>query len=182
MAIFLITGASGSGKTSIAQMIQKSGTWQECISTTTRPMRDGEVEGKTYYYVDKEQFEAMYENGEFAEKVEYDGNLYGITKKEIERVMSKGRHVFIIVEYNGYLQIKEQYPEAIGIFLYMDKEDCMANMLLRGDSLEKATARINTYDEEIVNRKYFDYVIKNVRGKMVSTVQIIRGIITQYTP
>ena len=180
MAIFLITAPSGAGKTSIAQMIQRQGKWDECISHTTREKRDGEIEGKTYYYLSRERFEAMYANGEFAEKVEYDGNLYGISKKEIERVMGKGKHVFIIVEYNGYLQIKEQYPEAIGIFLYMSKEDCMANMLLRGDTLEKAQKRIATYDEEMVNREHFDYVVKNVRGKMVSTNYILNGIISQY--
>lgn len=181
MAIFTITAPSGAGKTSIAQMIQRQGVWDECISHTTRPMRDGEVNGETYYFVFKKEFEEMVTYDEFAEQVEYDGNYYGVSNEEIERVMEKGKHVFIIVEYSGYLQIKEQYPESVGIFIYMSKEDCMANMLLRGDSLEKAISRISTYDEEIENRKHFDYVIKNVRGKMASITSIIHGIISQYS-
>lgn len=181
MAIFVITAPSGTGKTSIAQMIQRQGLWEECISNTTRKPRDGEIEGKTYYFTNINRFEKMYENGEFAENVEYGGNLYGITHKEIERVMSKGKHVYIIAEYNGYEQIKELYPDAIGIFLYMNKEDCMANMLLRGDSLANALNRISTYDEEMENRDKFDYVIKNVRGKMVSTAGIIGNIVHQYS-
>jgi guanylate kinase len=180
MAIFTITAPSGAGKTSIAQMIQAQGKWDECISCTTRDMREGEVNGVTYYFLQEDEFADTYQMGEFAEYVEYDGNYYGITKREIERVLEKGKHVFIIVEYNGYTQIKEQYPDSVGIFLYMSKEDCMANMLLRGDSMENATKRIKKYDKEMANKKQFDYAIKNVRGKMASTVRIINGIISQY--
>lgn len=180
MAIFLITAPSGAGKTSIAQMIQRQGGWEECISHTTRDMREGEENGKTYYFISKEQFLHFDKLGAFAEKVEYDKNYYGISKDEIERVMEKSKHVYVIVEYEGYKQMKDIYPDAVGIFLYMSKEDCMANMLLRGDSLANAEDRISRYDEEIKNRVHFDYVIKNVRGKMVSTTHIIHGIISQY--
>lgn len=182
MAIFIITAPSGSGKTSLAQIIQMRNIWDECISNTTRPMRDGELEGKTYYFTDIHKFKEMRDNNEFAEQVNYGGNLYGITHKEIERVMSKGRHVYIIAEYNGYKQIKELYPNAIGIFLYMSKEDCMANMLLRGDSLTNALNRISTYDDEMKNRDKYDYVIKNVRNRKDFTVKALEGIIEQYSP
>lgn len=174
MTLFLITAPSGAGKTTIASKIKK---WGECISHTTRPMRDGEVEGVTYYYVNKGQFEAMDSFDEFVETVEYDGNSYGLTKVEVERVMSKNLHAYVIVEHNGYKQIKEKYPDAVGIFLHMSKEDCMANMLLRGDSLDKALARIAKYDEEMKNRDDYDYVIKNVRGKDGNVATIIENII-----
>lgn len=180
MGIFLITGASGSGKTSIAHEIKKHGCWNECISHTTRPMRDGEKDGETYYFINRKTFEEKYKAGEFAERVEYHGNYYGISKHEIERVLSNGKNVFIIVEYNGYKQIKEIYPNAIGIFLYMSKEDCMINMLLRGDKLEKAQERITSYDEEVKNRGEYSYVIKNVRGKIEYTIGILKWIIKSY--
>lgn len=180
MAIFLLTAPSGAGKTTIAQNIQNRGYWDECISHTTREMREGEVDGKTYYYVSKDEFKQMFDNGEFAEQVSYDGNYYGIAKSEIERVLSKGKHVLVIVEYGGYLQMKEKYPNAIGIFMYMSKEDCLANMLLRGDSLEKAMKRIETYDKEMANRLDYDYIIKNVRDKQSHTESIITSIASQY--
>lgn len=182
MAIFLITGASGSGKTTIAQEMQKLGYWDECISHTTRDMREGEVDGKTYYFINRPKFEDMLSNGEFAENVTYDGNCYGITKKEIERVMRDNhKDVFVIVEYDGYLQMKEHYPDAIGIFLYMSKEDCLANMLLRGDSIDKALKRIERYDDEMKNRNEYDYVIKNVRNRQNQTINVIVNIIMQYS-
>lgn len=181
MAIFLMTAPSGAGKTTLAQRLQKLGVWQECISHTTRPMRNGEVEGVTYYYIDEKSFLESVKDDLFAEHVRYDGHFYGISKNEIERVIGKGNHVFIIVNYDGYQQVKNAYPDAVGIFIHMSKEDCMANMLLRGDKIEKATSRIEKYNEEMKNRHDFDYVIKNVRGKQSSTEVILYNIVKQYS-
>lgn len=181
MSVFLITAPSGAGKTTLAQSLQKNRYWEECMSHTTRPMRDGEAEGVTYYYIDEKSFLESVKGGHFAEHVKYDGHFYGISKREIERVMGKGGHVFIIVNYDGYEQVKEAYPDAVGIFIHMSKEDCLANMLLRGDKIEKAMDRIKTYDEEMKNRHDYDYVIKNVRGKQSSTETILRAIVNQHS-
>jgi guanylate kinase len=180
MAIFLITAPSGAGKTSVMNNVRAYVDLGECISHTTRPMRDGEEEGKTYYYVSREDFIKSHDNGEFAEKVEYDGNLYGISKEEIDRVLKKYKDIYIIVDFNGYKQVKEAYPDAVGIFLHMTKEDCMANMLLRGDTLAQATVRISTYEKEMMNRYSFDYVIKNIRGKQDITARVIANIVKQH--
>lgn len=179
MAIFLITAPSGAGKTTLVHELKRLKIWEECISHTTRPMRDGEKDGVTYYFMEDGDFADSIELGEFAEYVEYDGHAYGVSKKEIERVLSKNKHVAIIVEYNGYLQIKEKYPDAIGIFVHMSKEDCLANMLLRGDSIEKALKRISTYEKEMKNKGEYDYVVKNVRNRQEYTVSVIRAIISQ---
>jgi guanylate kinase len=183
MAIFLITAPSGAGKTSVMNYVKTyilPTELGECVSHTTRDMREGEVEGETYYFISREYFREMYEEGEFVEVVIYDDNLYGITEEEIKRVQKKYNHVYIIVEFNGYQQIKEIFPDAVGIFLHMSKEDCMANMLLRGDSIKKAEVRISTYEQEMLNRHSYDYVVKNVRGKQDETARIIAGIIRQY--
>lgn len=182
MAIFLITGASGSGKTTLAQEMQERELWQECISHTTRPMRknQGEKDGVTYYFVTEETFEKKLSNGEFAENVVYDGNKYGISHKEIERVVGNGKHVFVIADYDGFSQLKDKYPEAVSVFLYMTKEDCMLNMLQRGDKVEKAITRINLYDEEMKHRGEYDYVIKNVNGKQEEVISVLSSIVVQY--
>lgn len=180
MTLFIITGASGSGKTSLSGRVASQRYWVECKSHTTRSPRVGEADGETYYFITKEKCKEMLNNDEFAEFVEYDGNNYGISKEEIKDKMKQSKHVFIIAEYNGYKQLKKLYPDAVGIFINSTKEQCMANMLLRGDSLEKATKRINTYDEEVSHKGEFDYVVKNVRDKSKYSVDILCNIINQY--
>lgn len=180
MTIFLITAPSGAGKTTLAQRIMRDGRWTECISHTTRAKRNGEAYGETYYFISELKFNEMSEQGEFAESVTYNGKNYGVSKAEIERVTKDKKHVFIIVEYDGYKQIKKQYPNAVGIFIHMSKEDCMANMLLRGDKLGYASERIKLYDSEMRNRDEYDYVVKNVRNKQTFTENIIKNIISQY--
>ena len=177
--VYIITAPSGAGKTTIAQAIAKAGDWTECISHTTRKIRDGEQHGKTYYYVDVPTFNTMKANDELAENLKYNGNLYGISKAEIERVTNTGRDVFIIAEYHGYLQIKDIYPNAIGIFIHMSKEDCLANMLLRGDKINDALERVSFYDDEMKDVVDYDYVIRNVRDKRFETENIIKSIIRQ---
>jgi len=178
--IFLITAPSGAGKTTLAQSLAKRDLWKECISHTTRPMREGEVDGVTYYFVSREKFESLEKDNYFAEKVEYNGNLYGVSHAEIDSVLNEDKHVFIIVENDGYNQIKRKYPDSIGIFIHMSKEDCMANMLLRGDKLKDALERIELYNEEMEKSIEYDYVIRNVRDKKFETENVIRSIISQY--
>ena len=183
MAIFIITGPSGSGKTSLAQEMQDRELWQECISHTTRPMRkdQGEKEGVTYYFITEEVFNKKLENGEFAESVEYNGNQYGVSHAEIKRVTGNGKHVFVIAENDGHNQIKELYPDAVSIFLYMSKEDCLMNMLQRGDKADKAIDRINLYSDEVANKGNYDYAIKNVYGKKEEVISVLSCIVVQYS-
>ena len=181
MTLFVITGASGSGKTAIAQDIQKGDWWTECISHTSRNKREGEKNGETYYFISEKQFLEFDKMGAFVEQVVYDGNYYGISKDEINRARDEHENVFIIADYHGYKQIKEQYPKSVGIFLYMSKEDCLANMLLRGDSFDNAVARISTYEEELGNRDKYDYVVKNVRDRQYCTENVLINIIKQYS-
>lgn len=182
MSIFIVVGPSGAGKTTLAQEMQERELWKECVSHTTRPMRkeDGEKEGVTYYFVSPEIFNSKLENGEFAESVEYHGHRYGISNQEIKRVIGNGRHVFIIAEDNGHDQIKELYPDAISIFLYMSKEDCLLNMLQRGDKADKAIGRIKTFDKEMENKGKYDYVIRNVHGKQEEVISVLSSIVVQY--
>lgn len=179
MTLFLITGASGTGKTTLANVLKKANYWKECISCTTRPMREGEEDGTTYHFMTEEEFMEIEKENLFAETVIYDDNHYGITKEEIKEKTKKG-HAYIIVDFDGYKQVKAIYPDAVGIFLYMSKEDCLANMLLRGDSIASSMKRIEKYDKEIENRQYFPYVIKNVRDKQNATGNLLKNLIYQY--
>lgn len=180
MALFTVTAPSGAGKSTLVNRLSKLNVWNECISTTTRKARWDEKHGVNYYYITDEEFKHKLDLEEFAEWVTYDGNKYGVEHNEILGVLGTHKHAVIIVEHNGFKQIKEQYPDSVNIFLHMSKEDCMANMLLRGDSLEKATNRIRMYGDEMANSVDFDYVIKNVRDKQDATLQILTAIVRQY--
>lgn len=178
--VFVIVGSSGSGKTTIASSLEKLGYWKECISHTTRPMRDGEVDGKTYYFTSEEEFNGMLSNGEFVEYVEYHSNRYGISKGELERLLNVNTDIFIIAENGGFRQIKEHYPDAISIFIHTSMDDCIKNMLSRGDTLDSAMRRMQTYYDELWHKSEYDYVIKNVDGKLNFAVNIVENIIKQY--
>ncbi len=179
MGLFLITAPSGAGKTSIVHSLGNAKVWREAISYTTRLPREGEVDGAAYNFISPEKFDELVKDNYFLETAEYDGNLYGVASADVTDLLSKYKNVVVIVEYNGYLQIKEKEPKAVGIFLHMSKEDCLANMLIRGNSVDKALKRISTYDNEVKNKGEFDYVVKNIRNKQRYTEKVIMSILEQ---
>jgi guanylate kinase len=158
--LFAITGHSGSGKTTTMRMAM--GTKKEIVSVTTRNMREGEVEGVDYYFVDNETFYNMKLNDELAEYTDYYGSSnYGVTKTEIDSKLSRG-DAYIIVDYHGFKQLKALYPDLVGIFIYTDKDTAEKRMKSRGDSMETIDIRLSTYEAEMMNKHQYDYVLKNV--------------------
>jgi guanylate kinase len=175
--LFIVVGHSGSGKTYIMRHVM--GTSRECVSVTTRPMREGEIDGIDYYFLNKEQFEELYQDNQLAEKTNYNGigYQYGVTKEELEEKLD-GQNAYIIADVHGMTQLKELYPDAITIFLYTDKEHAQLNMQERGDNEGYIAKRLSTYDEEVSNKmKYnFDYVVKNVHNQALMTKIIVCSI------
>lgn len=170
--LFLVSGHSGSGKSSIMKTVMKN----EVVSFTTREKRQGEVDGKDYIFITLDEFNKLKDDNRLVEYVEYSGNMYGITKDELENKLNKG-HAFCIVDYHGMNQLKKFYPNVTTIFLYTSYEDAMIQMLNRGDPADRVLERMSTYKEEMSNRIDYDYVIKNNHKQMNNTIQIIYNII-----
>lgn len=170
--LFCVTGPSGSGKTTIMRQCMAS----ELLSFTTRPMREGEVQGEDYLFIPKEDFNDLLERGELAEYTEYGGNFYGLTMEELEDKLELS-HAFFICDNNGFNQIIDKYDNVVSIFLYADPEDCGQNMEGRGDDNDRINGRLSTYFEELNNRGQYDYVVKNLRGYQNATVSVVRNII-----
>jgi len=104
--ILTLTGPSCSGKSTLERMLKTAG-FENVISTTTRPKREGEIDGTSYYFIDREAFKANKAGGCYIETVEFNGNLYGVSAQEVERVFAKSKPVVVVVEPEGLRQIRE---------------------------------------------------------------------------
>lgn len=109
--VMTITGPSGSGKSTLEARLEKDHGFHRVISTTTRPMRPGEEDGKNYHYVTEAEFRSLEEHGKMAESVEFHGNLYGVQTEHLREAMADGKPVVIVVEPEGLKQIRETCKE-----------------------------------------------------------------------
>jgi guanylate kinase len=171
--LFVVSGASGSGKTTIMRSLMSN----EIVSFTTRQMRQGEVDGRDYIFITKEDFEQRLNNEGLIEHTYYGGNSYGITKEEFEKKIALG-DAFFIADFNGMKQIKNYYPNCTTIFIYCEKDSIEKNMRSRGDSEDQIQKRLSTYESEIENMHYYDYVVTNEYGDIDKAIEDIREIIT----
>lgn len=135
--MIVLAGASASGKTEVAKMLAKKYGITKMITTTTRDMRAGEINGKDYFFVDKETFEKMLSENKFVEHTIYNGNFYGSTKDQIANERC------IVVDPTGlraYISLNN--PNIITFFLDSLEETRYRRMLERGDLEEKAKNRL----------------------------------------
>lgn len=136
--IYLLLGPSGSGKTTLSSCLRDFDI-PELISHSTRPMRKGESEANPYYFVTREQFEQI----PMIESTEYNGQLYGTSKQEVERVLSSNSSAFAVVDRHGVEQFKHIYGELVKvIYIYIPPKLAAERMKSRGDSEDDIADRI----------------------------------------
>jgi guanylate kinase len=174
--LFIIGGASGSGKTTIMKAL-KSIWLKEIIPMTSRKPRKNEKEGTDYYFVSKNEILRLKRNGELALYLEFIRTCYGVSKKEIEDKL-KNSHAFLITSYQGMQQIKEHYTNSTSIFIDISYQDLIFNLLEREDNnIEMVKRRITTYDRERKHINHYDNVVTNVRGKLENAIMNVKDII-----
>ncbi len=164
-SLVVISGPSGAGKdTVVAKYLRKrkSNAWLS-VSCTSRDMRPGDKEGKTYYFLSKDEFEKKIENGDFLEYAEYNGKYYGTPKEHIEEHLQKGEDVFLVIEVQGALKVKELVPEAICIFIMPPSMKELRKRLVgrKTESKEKVLNRFKTAYQEINEVANYNYVVTN---------------------
>ncbi len=161
--LIVISGASGVGKGTVvkAMMAQREDLYFS-VSATTRPPRPGEVDGKDYYFVTREEFEKMIARGEMLEYDEHAQNYYGTPKAQIEEKRSRG-HVLLDIEPNGAKNVKKNYPEAVLIFVMPPSvEELERRLRGRNDTPEdQIQLRMERAVWEMEQRVWYDYVVVN---------------------
>mgnify|MGYP003292152310 FL=1 len=162
--LVVLSGFAGTGKgTIMKELLRKHDSYALSISATTRNPREGEVDGREYFFKTKEEFESMIETGEFLEHACYVGNYYGTPKRYVEEQLAAGKDVILEIEIQGALSIKEQFPDALLLFVTPPSADILKERLVgRGteteDVIEQRLARAVEESKGIEN---YDYLVVN---------------------
>lgn len=162
--LIVLSGPSGAGKDTILHtLLQKSQELRLSVSATTRNPREGEVDGRDYFFVTKEQFLSMRQNGEVLESAEYCGNYYGTPAKPIRDWMDAGSDVVLEIEVQGGGQIKQKCPDCVSVFILPPSVGELEHRLRdRGTESEEAIQkRLQAARQEILQAKAYDYVVIN---------------------
>jgi len=164
-AILVLSGPSGAGKSTIIDASSKEiGEYYFSVSTTTRAPRDGEVEGKDYYFVSKEEFEADIEAGNFLEYATVHGNYYGTSLKPVREALEKDKLVIFDIDVQGHRLVREAMGDVVvSAFITPPTLSELENRLTsRGsDNMDVINARIKNAKDEIKAIDEYDYVIIN---------------------
>ncbi len=162
--IIILSAPSGAGKTSLGRALMEkmpNVTWS--VSHTTRPPRRGEIDGRDYHFVSRDEFQRLLDEGDFLEYAEVYGNWYGTSRSALEKQLAEGKIVLLDIDWQGARQIRQLYPDAVSIFIMPPSINELENRLRkRGqdaeDVIQKRLAAAKTdmshadeYDKVIVN-------------------------------
>ncbi len=162
--VFVVAGPSGSGKdTLFKELFKRKPEIKFSISSITRPMRVGEVEGEKYNFITREKFLSMLENDELLEYNEYIGNYYGTPKAPVIAAIEKGEDILIEVDVNGAKEICEKLPEAITVFIMPPSyKELKRRLSGRGtETQDLIDKRMHEALNEIARATEFDYIVVN---------------------
>ncbi len=176
--LIVITGPSGVGKgTIVNSLIQKHSQLNLSVSATTRKPRPGEVDGRDYYFLSREEFESAIANDEFLEWAEYAGNYYGTPKTKVQELIDAGKLVLLEIELVGARIISEIFPDAMRIFILPPSiEELAARLRKRGKDPESAIEkRLLRAKEEIAASQEFE--IRIVNEDLTTAIQDVTKVI-----
>ncbi|MBO4848692.1 MAG: guanylate kinase [Clostridia bacterium] len=164
--LFIISGPSGVGKGTVAKALLEgsSGGMVFSVSATTRAPRPGEENGREYFFVSREEFDRMIEDGEFLEYMNVFGrNYYGTPRKYVEEQLMLGRDVLLDIDVNGAMKVKENCPEAVAIMLAPPSmKELRRRLETRGTEVQEVIERrLAEAKSELSRMAEYDYVVVN---------------------
>ncbi|OWY67203.1 guanylate kinase [cyanobacterium TDX16] len=162
--LIVLTGPSGVGKGTLMQLLlQRHPQLYLSISVTTRSPRPGEIHGKHYYFVSREEFRQMVDRGELLEWAEFAGHCYGTPRQPVAEKIGEGKTAILEIELEGARQIRASFPEVLRIFILPPSmEELEQRLRSRGQDSEEAIARrLRRAQAEINAAGEFDYKIIN---------------------
>ena len=162
--LVVLSSPSGGGKTPICRaLVAKNSEFRISISATTRESRPDEKEGIHYHFISKDEFQNRIHRKEFLEYEVVHGNFYGTLRKQVEELLRAGYSVIFDIDVYGAIHIKEQYPQAILIFIRPPSLEELKHRLKmrKSDDEEEIRKRLQRLPEEYAKAEFFDYDITN---------------------
>lgn len=179
--VIVISGPSGVGKDAVIKRLQEVREGIHFVVTaTSRAKRPGEVDGKDYYFVTKEEFLSMIERNDLLEYALVYGDYKGIPKQQIRDFMAKGFDIVLRVDIQGAATLRSILGDsAVFIFLVAESEAALVKRLIdrKTETSENLLVRIATAREEVRHMKNFDYVVVNAEGELEESVKLVESII-----
>lgn len=176
--LFVISAPSGGGKSTILKrLLADDPHLGYSVSTTTRPMREGEIDGKSYFFVSEEQFNKMVSDSRFLEWAVVHKRLYGTRKDLIEGMLNEGKDIGFDIDFQGGLNVKKQIPESVLIFILPPSMKILEERLRgrKSDSDDVIELRLKNAIEEIAHANQYDYIVVN--DELEKTVDSVKAII-----
>lgn len=162
--LIVLSGFSGAGKGTVVKNILKEyDDYALSISATTRLPREGEVDGREYFFKTVNEFKNMIANNELIEYAQYVGNYYGTPRKYVEEQLEEGKNIILEIEIQGALNIKKMFPDAVLMFIMPPNAKELENRLRGRGTEDEATimARLARASEESEGVEQYDYIVIN---------------------
>ncbi|MFV0504435.1 MAG: guanylate kinase [Lachnospirales bacterium] len=161
--LIIISGPSGSGKGTVVKKLDPEKGFALSISMTTRSPRQGEVDGKDYFFTTREKFMEIRRNNGFLEHAEFVGNMYGTPISYVKEQINMGKNVILEIDVNGALQVQEVFEECVLIFLMPPTMKELENRLVcrNTEDLDTIKKRLRRANDEIEMVEQYDYLVIN---------------------
>ena len=162
--LIVVSGFSGAGKGTLMKEIMKQyDNYALSISATTRSPREGEVDGREYFFRTIDEFEKMIAQDELIEYAKYVNNYYGTPRAYVEQKLEEGKDVILEIEIQGALKVKEKFPETLLLFVTPPNVEILRNRLIgRGtETMEVIESRMRRAVEESEGMGNYDYLVIN---------------------